>query len=368
MKITINAKDLSTALGKVRAVVPGRTTMPILSTFLFNADAGSARVTGSQIDMEAAASAPCEVQEAGTAAISETIFGVVKALGKQTITIDASGDGRAIVAGSRQRYEFGTLNADEFPTMDRINDGVAFEIPAPVLLTGLDVTKNTASTLEAQPHLCGVCICIDGGMLTFVSTDRHRLSRFQVPCPPGADAIGSHIIPSAFVSALVAMLQGDDGAVTVTLSKRAMRVDTASLYAASKLVEGQFVPYKDRMAALPNDLGLRVQASELSEAVGRIIALRAETKAPVITLAPNGSSVDLVSDRRAKNAGRETVEVEVIVPTPEFSVSTGYLAGLLSAWPESAHLDISAPVPGGPITIKSPSVPGLFQLVMPMSA
>ena len=370
MKLNVAANDLSSALVKVRTVVPNRTTLPILETILFDATGDKLTVTASSIDMEATATVPCEIVEPGKAAISANIVGIVKALGKKDLSIDASGSGRAVVNGSRQKYEFGTLDPEQFPIMARVASDKAaamFELPAADLKAALDATRNTSSTLETQFFLNGVCMCLDGRDLAFVSTDKHRFSRFLMPAPSGADRVRSHIIPSPAVAAFVGMLDRVQGSARVTVSDVAISVEADGAFAASKLVAGEFLNYRAQVAALPNDKGLRVTASELSEAVSRIISLRAETKAPVVTLTPNGSSIELASDKRGRNEGREVVDAEVVAETPEFSVSTTYLAGLLATWPESASLDIAAPLSGGPITITSPSVPGLFQLVMPMT-
>lgn len=369
MKLNVAANDLSSALVKVRSVVPNRTTLPILETILFDATGDKLTVTASSIDMEASATVPCEIVEAGKAAISANIVGIVKALGKKDLSIDASGSGRAVVNGSRQKYEFGTLDPEQFPMARVAGDksAAAFELPAADLKAALDATRNTASTLETQFFLNGVCMCLDGKALAFVSTDKHRFSRFMMPMPAGSDKVRSHIIPSPAVAAFVGMLDRVEGLARITVSDVAISLEAEGIFTASKLVAGEFLNYRAQVAALPNDKGLRVTASELSEAVSRIISLRAETKAPVVTLAPNGSSIELASDKRGRNEGREVVDAEIIAETPEFSVSTTYLAGLLATWPESASLDIAAPISGGPITITSPSVPGLFQLVMPMT-
>jgi DNA polymerase III sliding clamp (beta) subunit (PCNA family) len=192
-----------------------------------------------------------------------------------------------------------------------------------------------------------------------------------MPAPSGADRIRSHIIPSPAVAAFVGMLDRVQGPARITASDVAISVDAEGIFAASRLIAGEFPSYKSHVAGIVGGKGLRIAASELSDAVSRIISLRAETKAPCVTFTPNGSSIELASDKRGRNEGREVVDADIIEETPAFTVSTSYLASLLSLWPENAVLDVAQPVAGkhlgNPITIMSPSVPGLFQLIMPMN-
>lgn len=369
MKIELPANTLAAALSKVRAAVPGRDTIPILDTFRMEARAGFLSVVGTQVDIQASASVPCDVLEEGCAAISSKVAGIVKGLGKSVITLEAEegSDARAVVTGPRQRYEFGRLPADQFPIMPALDEGegaISFEIDAPALAAALNATKGTVS--PDKHGLEGVCMCRDGASLVFVATDGKRFSHYAFPLPPGASSIATHTISTPAVRAILSALSGEKGIARVSANRTFVSVSVGEAVVMSRLINGDFVSYQGYMRKIMGGAGVRVSRSELSEAVARIVALRAETKAPVVVLRSSEDAVHLISDKRGRNEGSESVDAEVDAPT-EFGLDAGYLAGLVGVWPEHAILEIANKLPGEAVTITSKAIPGLLQFVAQMS-
>lgn len=366
MKFTIAANELAAALNKVRGVMPGTNTLPILGCFLVRAwPDGTVTVIASHIDVEASANASCQIDRPGLAAISGHLFAIVKGLGKSEITIEVEpGTSRAVLTGARQRYEFGVLNEAEFPSLQIDKPVASFTLPADVLRSALAVTRPATS--DKTEYLMGVCIWKRGTNLEFAATDRHRFVLYRTPAPVGSESlVGRRVIPRETVGELVGFLTGATGDASIEIDESAIRIQAANGSLTSKLLHGDFLDYSS-ITDKPNPVGIELSASEFSAAVARIIALRVETKAPVLTVRSNGESVELVSDKRGANAGVEHVDADVASPI-EFSASTTYLAGLIGAWPENATLEISSPEPGDPIAIMSASVPALLQIVMPMT-
>lgn len=367
MKFTIAANELSAALAKVQPVSVNRTTLPILETFLIRATGGEVIVTASSIDMEATAKVACDIEREGRAAISSNVASVVKSLGKSLITIDVADDkgARATLTGPRQKYEFGALPADEFPIMMDMGDsGVStFELDGNTLAAGLGLTRGTASTQETQFYLCGVCVQREGHELVFVATDKTRFSRYAIPTPDGAETMASAIVPTAAVSAIVGVVSGVES-VQIAFSRAKVRVDAGSAILTSKLIEGEFIKnYRDYFDRQVRNDGVRVSRAELSEALARIAAIRSDTKVPGFTIRSNGSTIELISDKRSRSEGVEAVDAEILHDT-DFGVATGHFSSLIGVWPESATIDIAGPrEPGDGITIKSASVPALVQLI-----
>lgn len=367
MKIELAANDLAAALTKIKGAVPNRTTLPILETVLFEASAGELRVTASQANMEAGAAIPCDVREHGRAAISSHIIPIVKALGKSPITLSVAEvlDARAFVEGARQSYEFGTLPAEDFPLM-QTEEAISFEIDPATLREAFAATA--ASVSIEREHLAGVCMMRDGAELVFISTDYNRLTRFGCPLPDGAEPMtGSQFtVPQKAVAASQSLIAGASEPVRIGLEKHSISVSTGGSRLVSRLLSGDFGVYDEFIAeTLRYARGFTVARSELSEAIARIVALRAETKVPGIKFSADGETVRLVSDRRGLNSGIEQVDAEVGEAT-NFAVSASFISTLVSVWPESAKVEFSAPHAGKAIRIRSASVPHLLQLLAPM--
>lgn len=369
MKIELPSNELSGALTKVRAAAPGRTTLPILETFLFEVEGSALRITASQADLEASATVACDVMEPGKAAVSANIFGVVKMLGKGAITISIPEvqDARAVIEGKRQRYDFGTLPASDFPLMEPIEIGADFEIDAAALTAAFQATIGTVDAAVGREFLHGIRMYRDGQKLMFFSTDFKRATRFLCDVHGNVEIRDQYTIPAKTASAVVAMLAGYDGTVRIRGNASSISFHAGSSRIVSRLVAGNYGDYSAFVEKVSQyEPGFRVHRSELSEAIARIIALRAETKAPVVVFKTNGEAIELASDRRGRNEGTEHVDAEILAET-EFGVSTTFISGLVGVWPENAVLDIAAPIKGGEICIKSGAIPGLMQIVGQMS-
>src|SRR6478735_8018817 len=65
MQLTISRTELARAVGAVGKVVEARNTIPILSNLLLSADGGQLQVTGTDLDIQATATAVAEVQKTG---------------------------------------------------------------------------------------------------------------------------------------------------------------------------------------------------------------------------------------------------------------------------------------------------------------
>ena len=369
MKIELAANDLAAALTRIKGAVPGRTTMPILETVLFEAAPGEVRVTASQVTTEATASVPCEVAETGRACIAASIIPIIKGLGKApiTLTVPEEPNARATVDGKRQRYEFATLPAIDFPVL-QAEETVAFEIEAAKLRAAFAATA--ATVCSKSEHLAGVNISRDGGQLVFIATDRNRMTRYTMALPVGAEAFDTrHTIPHHTMTAISALIVGATSPVRVGLDLHSISVEVDGARLVSRLIGIDFMRREELARFLEEmgefEVGFSAAKTEVGEALARIGTLLDEKKAPGVVFSAGPNGLKLASDRRGRDEGLEHIDAEAMAPT-EFGVSASWITRLIGVWPDNAELHFAAPFPGKPIRITSPNCPELMQLCGPM--
>lgn len=166
MKITINAKDLSTALSRIAAVAPRRTTIPIIEMLAFSVSGTSLKITATSLDIEASVTVPCETESEGAAAVHASLSAVVKSMGKRDISLEMV-DARLNVTGGRNAYDFATLPIADFPIMDETTDDPrqAFVIAANDLRMGMALHIFDRVLQEIDPTCKRLIVVVPGNGL-----------------------------------------------------------------------------------------------------------------------------------------------------------------------------------------------------------
>ena len=98
MKITVEQKDLQKKLTGIASVVPTKTSLPILSTFLLESTGdGKVRLTANDLDVSLTNTLACETDGGGSVAIpGKKFFEIVRSLPSDKVSINIDGEKIAI--------------------------------------------------------------------------------------------------------------------------------------------------------------------------------------------------------------------------------------------------------------------------------
>ena len=236
MKFTIERTVLLRSLSHVQSIVERRTTIPILSNVLLQADDGRLDLTATDLDIAVRESAIATVAQPGSTTVpAHTLHDIVRKLpeGAQVeISLEADNDRLSLKAGRSQFY-LASLPAADFPAMDGEAAGkpsdaaVQFVIAAGDLKRLIDKTRFAISTEETRYYLNGIYLHIAQtagvNMLRAVATDGHRLARVELPAPGGADALPGIILPRKAVLELHKLIDDVTGDVAVNATTTKIR-------------------------------------------------------------------------------------------------------------------------------------------------
>ena len=361
MKILGQANEIASAMLKVKGVVPGRTTIPIIECVLIEAT-NRLSVTATSLDLYATATCDAQIVTPGTIAVRPEIIATMKAMGRREVSLTLEGNRMTLGCG-KSRYDFATLPAEDFPTAPQPDGAVEFDLDAQWMRIALDKTRLTVSTEETRAYLNGVHFDTEGSQLLFVSTDGHRLVRVGTDLPEGLSDTFGAIVPTPAVKEICAILDGNEETASICLSPKIIRVTSGNATITAKLIEGVYPDYR-RAIPRDRDTNFTTTPAAIREAWGRMQSIY-DPKAPATLCRTNGSGVDFLSARSGTNEGAEFFEASVVEPT-EFGINGSYLAGLVSMWPSDAVLNVSCPDAGSTILITSDDVPGQTQVCMPM--
>jgi len=272
VKITIDQKDLIRGLQGIAAVVPTKTSLPILSTFLLETKGdGKITLTANDLDVSLTTTLSCETTGQGSVAVpGKKFFEIARSLPDDKVVVETEGD-RISIKCRRSRFKMTGKSADEFPKLPSQKPVVSFSLPSTTLETMVNRTSYAVSTDLTRPSLCGVLWEIKKGTLAMVATDGHRLAKVELPeaAPAGND---KDVIVSPKALGIYRTLGADMDTVNISLAENHITLDLGDSVIYSRLLEGPFPDYNQVMPK-KNTRKMTVSREELTDACRRVSIL-----------------------------------------------------------------------------------------------
>ena len=209
MDLTIERSALLKALAHVQSVVERRNTIPILSNVLIEAAEGQVSLTATDMDLTIVERLTTEIASAGATTVSaHTLYDIVRKLPEGAeVALSTSGESSQMTLRSgRSVFSLSTLPKEDFPAPGDAALPQSFTLAAAELKHLVDRTHFAVSTEETRYYLNGIYLhsATTSGLsvLRAVATDGHRLARFEMPLPEGADGMPGVIMPRKAVGEL----------------------------------------------------------------------------------------------------------------------------------------------------------------------
>jgi DNA polymerase-3 subunit beta len=372
MKATIERATLLRCLSHVQSVVERRNTIPILSNVLIEAEGdNSLRVMATDLDLQVIEHMEANVDSAGAITVSaHLLFDIARKLpeGSQ-VSLEAAENRMAIKAG-RSRFSLPTLPRDDFPVIVEGDLPTSFELPAKTFADLIDRTRFAISTEETRYYLNGIFFHVSDDnepVLRAAATDGHRLARFTLPRPDGAEGMPDVIMPRKAVAELRKLLDESlDGNVQIDLSASKVRFTLGGeggVVLTSKLIDGTFPDYS-RVIPTGNDKLLKLDPKSFHEGVDRVATIATE-KTRAVKMGLDRDKVTLTVTSPDNGTATEEVPAEYSSDGFEIGFNAGYLKDILNQI-DADTVEIHLADAGAPTLIrKDENSPALYVL-MPM--
>jgi len=372
MKATIERATLLRCLSHVQSVVERRNTIPILSNVLIEAEGdNSLRVMATDLDLQVIEHMEANVDSAGAITVSaHLLFDIARKLpeGSQ-VSLEAAENRMAVKAG-RSRFSLPTLPRDDFPVIVEGDLPTSFELPAKTFADLIDRTRFAISTEETRYYLNGIFFHVSDDnepVLRAAATDGHRLARFTLPRPDGAEGMPDVIVPRKAVAELRKLLDESlDGNVQIDLSASKVRFTLGGeggVVLTSKLIDGTFPDYS-RVIPTGNDKLLKLDPKSFHEGVDRVATIATE-KTRAVKMGLDRDKVTLTVTSPDNGTATEEVSAEYSSDGFEIGFNAGYLKDILNQI-DADTVEIHLADAGAPTLIrKDENSPALYVL-MPM--
>ncbi len=370
MKATIERATLLRCLSHVQSVVERRNTIPILSNVLIEAAAGgTVRIMATDLDLQVVETmSAVSVEGAGATTVSaHLLFDIARKLpdGSQ-VSLEVT-DNRMTVKAGRSRFTLPTLPRDDFPMIAEGDLPTSFELPAAQLAQLIDRTRFAISTEETRYYLNGIFFHVADEELKAAATDGHRLARYTLKRPDGAEGMPDVIVPRKCVAELRKLLEEAlDTNVQIDLSASKIRFTVGGdngVVLTSKLIDGTFPDYS-RVIPTGNDKLLRLDPKSFYQGVDRVATIATEkTRAVKMALEPDRVTLSVTSPDNGTAA--EEVPADYSSEGFEIGFNANYLKDIL-AQIDGDTVELHLADAGAPTLIRQDEKSPALYVLMPM--
>jgi len=272
MEIVLTQTELLRELTATQGVVERKTTIPILSNFLFEAAGDRLTITATDLDLSLRTSCSATVKKEGSCTIpARKLYDYVKLLPEGSVTIKQMENHWVQIRAGRSNTKMVGMARANFPALPTFPGGSATKLPVPVLRSLIAKTIFAISNEESRYTLNGALMVIKAESIAMVATDGHRLAHIETKSAfPGVNGEMKTLVPRKAMNELKSLLdQTDQDFIEFAKDDSTLFFRIGGRLLTSRQLTGQFPNYE---AVLPrdNNKAVVVGCEELMGAIQRV--------------------------------------------------------------------------------------------------
>ena len=333
MEITVSRQELLKELTATQSVVERKTTIPILSNFLIEAEGDRLNITATDLDQAIRTSAEAKVKKAGSCTIpARKLYDYIKLLPDGDISIKLLDNHWVQIRSGRSNTKMVGMARANYPVVPEFPTIAVTSISTLALKTLIARTIFAISNEESRYTLNGALLVIKAESLAMVATDGHRLSYVEKPNETLEGISGEKrvLIPRKALQELQQLLNNTEVEKVEFADDEHMlffRVGHRTL--STRKLSGQFPNFE---AVMPRDNTkfAVVRSSELSAAIQRV-AQFADERSGAIKLRLEGNELKISSNSAESGESEDTIDTPYSGDPIMVGFNSGYILDFLKA-------------------------------------
>ena len=373
MRLTCLQENLSRALNIVGRAVATRTTLPVTQNVLLATDQGRWKLSATNLEIAITTWVGGKVESEGAITVpARLLTDFVSSLpeGQIEIALTPKPLGIQLTCGRFEGRILGT-DAEEFPPIPTVEEGLGVSIEAKVLRTAINQVVFAAATEDSRPVLTGVKMELEGDRVVFAAADGFRLAVHNAILASEVSEPTSFIIPSRTLRELERLLGDQEEPVEFTVtpqrSQAMFRLNNVEL--VSQLVQGTFPNYQQLIPQSHSTRGV-VALQDISRAT-RAAAIFARDGSGIVRIEVTPGSDDaggkMEISARAEELGDNTGEIDAKVEGEEAKIafSSKYLSDVLGVVSQE-EVALEMTTPSSPGVFRPVGTDDYVHVIMPM--
>jgi DNA polymerase-3 subunit beta len=319
-------------------VVERKTTIPILSNYLFEAAGDKLSLTATDLDLSLRTSCVAKVKKEGACTIpARKLYDYVRLLPDADITIKLLENHWVSIRCGRSNTKMVGMAKSNFPGLPVFPAAGAIKIPAAVLRSMISKTGFAIASEESRYTLNGALMVLKPESITMVATDGHRLAHIERAGEKfeGVSGEMKTLIPKKAMDELKSLLDSgtdkDKDLETIDFAK-----DESTLFfrvgprlLTSRQLTGQFPNYE---AVLPKDISksIALHGEELGAAIARV-AQFADERSGAIRMKLEDNELKVSANSTESGESEDTIDTPYQSEAITVGFNSTYILDFLKA-------------------------------------
>lgn len=326
MKFVISNSDLISILNKIQNIVPQKSTIPILSNILIEAQNDELIFTATDLTVGIRCYTEAKILEEGSTTIPAKKFvQLIRELTATHVEINTIQDITEIKADS-SRFKLHGMNKSEYPSLPDLAGATQFKIKQSELRDMFFRTSFAVSREDNRYVLTGVLMKIQNGTALFAGTDGKRLARTITKIALDPSISGDFIIPLKAVDEMQKNLQ-EEGEATIYLMNDKIAVEANKCVIITKLLTGEY-PDIARVIPETTETQVSLHKDELMSLLRQISLFTTDPSQPVRFTFADGE-LKLVACAMEIGEGKVSMPVNYFAPKLDIAFNPDLLLGIL---------------------------------------
>ena len=248
MLVSCHGVDLSDAFLSVSKAISNKITNPILEGIKIVAEDDTLTLSATDTDLSIERKIKANIKsEDETVVPGKFITEFIKKLTNEMIELELTDKNQMIIKYDDSQSIIQCYNVLEYPTFKSIETMQYFGISKKDLKTVINKTIFSVAVDDSRPILKGVLFDIEGNTLNAIALDGYRLAKVKKNIV--SDLKINIVIPARSLSEISRLLDDSDDIINVYVDKSTLMVDFGETKLTTRLIEGDFVNYKQIIAA-----------------------------------------------------------------------------------------------------------------------
>ncbi|MEM1340006.1 MAG: DNA polymerase III subunit beta [Bacteroidota bacterium] len=250
MKFIVSSTYLLKQLQVLGGVINSSNTLPILDNFLFDLKKKQLMVSASDLETTMSTVLEVDADTEGLIAIpARLLLDTLKTFPEQPLTFVVSDNNTVEISSNHGKYSLAYADGNEFPKAVELTDPSATSIMGDILANAISKTIFAAGNDDLRPVMSGVFFQFSPENLTFVSTDAHKLVKYQ-RTDIQASEVAEFIMPKKPLNLLKGILAGSESEVKIEYNESNAKFSFDNSELICRLIDGKYPNYE---AVIPRE-------------------------------------------------------------------------------------------------------------------
>jgi len=336
MEFTVSKNDLVRELGLSQGVVEKKTTIPILSNVLIEAQGDRIVLTATDLELGIRCVCPAKVKKEGAGTVpAKKLLDYTRLLPDADLNLKFLENHWASITCGRSRTKIAGMSRESFPELPEMPAAIA-EIPVGLLSSMISRTLFAISMEESRFTLNGALLLLGSGGITMVATDGHRLAYVEssMAANGGTSPSFRALVPKKAMGEIVKLAEqgGPESKLVLAGDENHLFFRFGDRLLITRKLTGNFPDY-ERVLPKDNTNIAKLKKEEIRSAIERV-AQFADERSRAIRVQFGQGEVKVFSSSVETGESEESVPGEYTGPDLEIGFNAQYLLDFLRAIPQ----------------------------------